>query len=93
MDSHSDELRYECSYCHKRFRGAKTRRVHEMRHREANEPNKYSCDICNKTFKTRQTLKVLVSLQKSFSTLTNSHIYKESRRRARFFQPLSVLAL
>jgi hypothetical protein len=58
MDSHSNELRYECSYCHKRFRGFKTCRVHELRHREANEPNKFNCKICGKLFKTRQTLKV-----------------------------------
>ena len=58
MDSHSNELRYECSLCHKRFRGFKTCRVHELRHREAAEPNKFSCPICGKFFKTRQTLKV-----------------------------------
>lgn len=67
MDSHSNELRYECSFCQKRFRGAKTRRVHEMRHREANEPNKYSCDICHKTFKTRQTLKNHEDVHASFN--------------------------
>lgn len=62
MDSHSNELRYECSYCHKRFRGFKTCRVHELRHREANEPNKFNCSICGKLFKTRQTLKVRLGL-------------------------------
>ena len=58
MDSHSSELRYECSYCHKRFRGFKTCRVHELRHKEANQPGKFSCQICSKRFMTRQTLKV-----------------------------------
>jgi len=67
MDSHSNELRYECSLCHKRFRGFKTCRVHELRHREAAEPNKFSCPICGKFFKTRQTLKVNSNLQFSMT--------------------------
>ncbi|KAI9559180.1 Histone-lysine N-methyltransferase PRDM9 [Daphnia sinensis] len=67
MDSHSNELRYECSYCHKRFRGFKTCRVHELRHREANEPNKFNCSICGKLFKTRQTLKNHEDVHASFN--------------------------
>ena len=47
----SDEKRFECQVCHKKFALKKTLQVHEASHQTENKGHPYQCSFCSKSFR------------------------------------------